>query len=162
MDSSFDVVIIGGGIVGSSAAYFLSKAGQRVAMVEKGRIAGEQSSRNWGAVRVQGRHRAEVPIMLDSLEIWKELKTELGECVNFTQQGQMLVAYGHKQLAGFEETLTVAKEFGIPSRILTPGEIHDLLPHYRSETCVGALFNPLDGCAEPELAAPAIARGAAR
>lgn len=54
MPSSFDVVVISAGIVGTSAAYFLAKEGRRVALVEKGRIGGEQSGRNWGAVRVQG------------------------------------------------------------------------------------------------------------
>ena len=65
MSRVYDVVVIGGGIVGASAAWFLSKAGKRVALVEKGRIAGEQSSRNWGSIRVQGRDRAEIPLMLD-------------------------------------------------------------------------------------------------
>ncbi|MGB0507505.1 MAG: NAD(P)/FAD-dependent oxidoreductase, partial [Pikeienuella sp.] len=162
MTKSYDAVIIGGGIVGVSAAYFLAKAGKKVALVEKGRIAGEQSSRNWGAVRAQGRDRAEIPLMLDCIEIWKNLEQELGETVDWRQQGQMLVAYDQRHLNRLEGLIPTAKEFGIPSKILTKAEIHETLPHFRSDKCIGALFNPLDGCAEPEKAAPALARGAKR
>lgn len=51
-----DVVIIGAGIVGTAAAYYLAKSGKSVVLCEKGRVAGEQSSRNWGFVRQQGRN----------------------------------------------------------------------------------------------------------
>ena len=54
MPSSFDVVVIGAGIVGTSAGYFLAKEGRRVTLVEKGRTGGDQSGRNRGAARVQG------------------------------------------------------------------------------------------------------------
>jgi glycine/D-amino acid oxidase-like deaminating enzyme len=162
MQKAYDAVIIGGGIVGTSAAYFMAKSGKRVALVEKGRVAGEQSSRNWGAVRVQGRDRAEIPLMLECIEIWKTLERELGEAVDWRQQGQMLVAYNQKQLARLEGLTPTAKEFGIPSKILTKAEVRDTLPHYHGEACVGALFNSLDGCAEPEKVAPAFARGAKR
>ena len=76
---SVDVVIIGGGIVGCSAAYFLARQGVSVALFEKGRIAGEQSGRNWGWVRQQGRSPIELPLMIRSLRGWQELPGELGE-----------------------------------------------------------------------------------
>ena len=62
-----DVVIIGGGIIGVSTAYYLAKSGVSVTLVEKGIIAGEQSSRNWGFVRQQGRDPAEIPTIMRSL-----------------------------------------------------------------------------------------------
>lgn len=161
-NGEYDAVIIGGGIVGTSAAFFLAKAGKRVALVEKGRVAGEQSGRNWGAVRVQGRDRSEIPLMIDCLEIWKNLEAELGESVGWHQKGQMLVAYDEKHLAQLEALMPTNREFGVSSRILTRSEIHEFLPHYNCKTCLGAMFNPQDGCAEPELAAPALARGAKR
>jgi len=61
-----DVVIIGAGIVGTAAAYYLAKRGQSVVLCEKGRVAGEQSSRNWGFVRQQGRDPAEIPAIIES------------------------------------------------------------------------------------------------
>ena len=57
-----EVVVIGGGVIGVTTALFLARAGVPVLLLEKGRIAAEQSSRNWGWVRVQGRDPAEIPI----------------------------------------------------------------------------------------------------
>ncbi len=159
---SHDVVIVGGGIVGTTAAYFLSRQGKSVALLEKGQIAGEQSSRNWGSVRVQGRHAEEVPIMLDSLNIWRSAETQLGESVDWRQNGQMLVAYDEPHLAQLEATVLEQRRFGIPSRILGPREIKQTLPYFEGTGCVGAMFNPEDGCAEPQKAAPAFGRAAVR
>ena len=64
------VVVIGGGIVGVCTALSLARWGVSVALLEKGRVAAEQSSRNWGWVRMQGRDRAEVPLMLESRRQW--------------------------------------------------------------------------------------------
>ena len=68
-----DVLIIGGGVAGVCAARYLNKAGVSVFLCEKGRVAGEQSSRNWGWVRQQGRDEAELPIMMDSINAWEEI-----------------------------------------------------------------------------------------
>ena len=68
-----DVVIIGGGIIGVSTAWFLAKQGIDVVLCEKGHIAGEQSGRNWGWVRQQGRDPRELPMMIESMRIWREL-----------------------------------------------------------------------------------------
>jgi glycine/D-amino acid oxidase-like deaminating enzyme len=87
LPESADVVVIGGGIVGCSTAYFLAKRGISVLLCEKGRIAGEQSGRNWGWVRQQGRDPAEMPMIMDSLRIWRGLKEETGEDLGFHQGG---------------------------------------------------------------------------
>jgi glycine/D-amino acid oxidase-like deaminating enzyme len=72
-----EVVIIGGGIVGTAAAYYLAKRGVRALLVENGEIGGQQSGRNWGFVRQQGRHPLEVPLMVESNRIWQGLEKEL-------------------------------------------------------------------------------------
>ena len=84
-----DVVVLGGGVIGVMTAWFLAERGQKVVLCEKGRIAGEQSSRNWGWIRQQGRDFSELPIMMESLRIWKSLTQEIGGGLGFRQEGVM-------------------------------------------------------------------------
>src|SRR5690606_31105203 len=74
-----DVVVIGGGIAGVTTALYLARDGLSVVLCEKGLIAGEQSSRNWGWVRAQGRDEAELPIMMMARQLWRGLAQEIGE-----------------------------------------------------------------------------------
>jgi len=98
-----DVVVIGGGIVGVSTAWFLARQGVDVVLCEKGHIAGEQSGRNWGWVRVQGRDTREIPMMLESMRIWESLKDDIGEDVGFTRGGCFFTANSNKELQSFED-----------------------------------------------------------
>ncbi len=156
-----DVVVIGGGIVGVSTAWFLARQGVRVVLCEKGHIAGEQSGRNWGWVRVQGRDTREIPMMLESLRIWDSFKGELGEVVGFTRGGCMFTANSDKQFEELHGWLPIAKEYGIESRLLSAAEIGR---HVEGAAIgwKGALYTDSDGRAEPHKAAPAIARAAVR
>ena len=79
LPESADVVVVGGGVIGVSTAWFLAQRGVDVLVLEKGRVAGEQSSRNWGWIRKQGRDADELPIMMESQEIWAGLANEIGE-----------------------------------------------------------------------------------
>lgn len=155
-----DVAIIGGGIVGCSAAYFLARAGLRVAVFEKGRIAGEQSGRNWGWVRQQGRSPIELPLMMRSLHLWLELREELDD-IGFRQGGSLYLAEDDAQLAELEKWLSVAREHGLDTRLL---DAHGLSAVLRTDArrWSGALHTASDARAEPSRAAPAIARAAQR
>jgi glycine/D-amino acid oxidase-like deaminating enzyme len=73
-----DVVVIGGGIAGISTALSLAERGVSVALCEKGALAAEQSSRNWGWVRKMGRDPRELPLMIESMRIWDELQGQHG------------------------------------------------------------------------------------
>ena len=92
LPEAVDVAIVGGGIIGSSAAYYLAKQGVSAAVFEKGRIGGEQSGRNWGWVRQQCRSPVELPLMMESLGLWKALPEALGEDLGFRQGGTLYLA----------------------------------------------------------------------
>jgi glycine/D-amino acid oxidase-like deaminating enzyme len=155
-----DVAIIGGGIVGCSAAYFLAREGLRVALFEKGRIAGEQSGRNWGWVRQQGRSPVELPLMMRSLRLWLELREELGD-IGFTQGGSLYLAQDEAHLAELEGWLSVAREHGLDTRLLDSQQLGTVL-RTDNQRWRGALHTASDARAEPSRAAPAIARAAQR
>jgi len=157
-----DVAVIGGGIVGASLAYYLAKRGVQVTLLEKGRIGGEQSSRNWGAVRQQGRDPAELPLMMECNRIWRGLEQELQADLDWRQQGQMRLAYDEQALARAEAWMPIARAHNLDTRILTAREVSDLLPHYAGPGCVGGMFTASDGCAEPEKVAVAFAKAAVR
>ena len=156
-----DVVIIGGGIVGVSTAWFLSRQGVNVVLCEKGHIAGEQSGRNWGWVRQQSRDAREMPMMVESLRIWRSLADEIGEDVGFRQTGCLYAARDDDQLENYAAWLPTAKEYGVDTRIITGEEVAQHAPG-AAVTWKGGLYTASDGCAEPHKAAPAIARAAAR
>lgn len=161
LPSSADVVIIGAGIVGTSAAYYLAKSGHSVVLCEKGRVAGEQSSRNWGFVRQQGRDPAEIPAIIESLRLWRGLAEEIGEDLGFKQAGVYYLADTEEQVAGYEEWLEHAKQYQIDTRLMSRGDIEERLPNANGQW-IAALHTPSDGRAEPTLATPALARAAER
>jgi len=130
-------------------------------LCEKGHIAGEQSGRNWGWVRVQGRDEREVPMMMESMRIWEGLKDEIGEDVGFTREGCFFTANTSKDLQSFEEWLGIAKNYGIDTRVIDAAELKQ---HIRGAAVdwAGAMMTLSDGRAEPHKATPAMARAAER
>ena len=158
---SADIVIIGGGIVGVSTAWFLARQGVQVALCEKGHIAGEQSGRNWGWVRQQGRDVREMPMIMESLNIWRGLAGQIGEDVGFEQTGCLYAARTDAELEGYAAWLPTAREYGLDTRLVSADEIARLVPGAATRW-QGGTYTASDGQAEPHKAAPAIARAAAR
>ena len=162
LPEAVDVVVIGAGVVGASTAWFLARRGAKVALIEKGRVAGEQSSRNWGWVRQQGRDRAELPIMMESNRIWRDLAGETGEKdLAFIPSGCLYLAEDERQLATFEAWHDLAKEHQLDTRMLSGAEARDAAPGIEGRWA-GGMVTPSDGRAEPFVAVPALARAAHR
>ncbi|GAB5487509.1 MAG: FAD-binding oxidoreductase [Parasphingorhabdus sp.] len=154
-----DVVIIGGGIIGISTAWHLLKAGKKVLVCEKGRIACEQSSRNWGWVRVTGRDPDEVPIALDSVRNWQEISKEIGEDIGFRQKGMIALVETAKEMAGLEKWMDIASSHQMDSYLVNAEQAQELAPTANGKW-KGGIATPSDGRAEPFLAVPAIAKAA--
>lgn len=159
LPAACDVVVIGGGVIGVMTAWYLAEKGLRVTLCEKGRIAGEQSSRNWGWVRQQGRDPAELPIMVESLSIWKTLAQEFGDALGFRQEGVLYLAKTEKEIAGFEDWLVHAKAHGLDTHLLGAGAVAERVKG-AEKAWKGGLFTPSDARAEPWAAVPLLAQGA--
>lgn len=156
-----DVVVIGGGIVGISAAYALARAGHSVAVVEKGVVAGEQSSRNWGWCRLLNRDEREIPLMQHSHELWDRLPGEIGADMGFRRNGLVYVTKDPQELAGWQAWTEMAQAYQAPVRMVGAEEAKRLTPG-NEQDWIGGVVSPRDGRAEPAMAAPALATAARR
>lgn len=153
------VVVIGGGIVGLTAALVLAERGIPVVVIEKGRIAAEQSSRNLGWIRKMGRGKADVPLALASDRLWADMPERLGADVGYRQAGIMYLARTESEMTAHRQWLQSVDELGLDSRLLVPAEIDKLVPGGTGDW-VGGIYTASDGRAEPTLASSAIARQA--
>src|SRR6476646_7450937 len=94
-----DVVVVGGGIIGTSTALSLTEKGVSVALCEKGHIAGEQSSRNWGWVRKARRDPREIPLIIESLRMWERMNETVEAETGFRTTGIMFAAETDEDVA---------------------------------------------------------------
>lgn len=153
-----DVCVIGGGVIGVSTALELAERGISVGVLEKGIIAGEQSSRNWGWCRQMGRDPREVPLVLESLKLWRGMNARVGAETGYRQCGIMYLAETEEKLAAHEAWHNdVAKPHKLATRLIGPGEIAALQPG-GAIAWKGALYTSDDGRAEPFIAVPVMAR----
>jgi glycine/D-amino acid oxidase-like deaminating enzyme len=153
------VVIIGGGIIGTSTALFLAEKGHAVVLCEKGAIGGEQSSRNWGWCRTMGRDAREIPLAIESLRLWRGMNARIGRDTGFRQAGIVYLCENETEIARQEAWLDEARQYQLDARLLRGADMDALLPG-ASGRFIGALHTPTDGRAEPSQAAPAIAEAA--
>ncbi|MBC7479933.1 MAG: FAD-binding oxidoreductase [Pseudorhodobacter sp.] len=158
LPSAADVVVVGGGIIGVMTAWHLAERGFSVVLCEKGRVAGEQSSRNWGWIRQQGRDFAELPIMMESLALWKAMAEEIPE-LGFRQQGVMYLARSHDEMFRFEQWMTEARGMGLDVRLQSEAQIYGRYDRAAVQW-VGGLFTESDAMAEPWVAVPLLAEAA--
>lgn len=159
LPSSTNVVIIGGGIVGVTAALALAERNISVVLLEKGHLAGEQSSRNLGWIRKTSRHAHDVPLSLASDLIWAGMAERVGSSVGYKQNGIMFLAHSEEQMNMYEGWHQSVANLNLDSRLLSPSQIDQLAPGGKGKW-FGGVHTPSDGYAEPSLATNALAEAA--
>ncbi|MHB0776025.1 NAD(P)/FAD-dependent oxidoreductase [Halomonas sp. WWR20] len=154
-----DVVIVGGGIAGLLTAHFLNARGFDVVVLEKGVVAGEQSSRAFGWVAAGGAHPDKLELSLRSREIWKALSDQSPVDLGYRRNGSLSVLGDEQAVEAKQAWLDEARERlpEIDSRLISGSELADRLPG-AAQTYAGALFTPNDGMIEPTFTVPRIAR----
>ncbi|MEM6390195.1 MAG: FAD-binding oxidoreductase [Pseudomonadota bacterium] len=153
-----EVVVIGGGIVGVSSAYYLARRGVPVVLIEKGRVGGEQSSRNWGWCRQQNRDARELPMATKALALWDRFRQELGQDIGFRRCGLLYLSDDADEIEGWAAWTRFAADQGVIS--------HPLDAQAATERGVatgrawkGGVFSESDAVADPSRAVPMLAQG---
>ncbi|MCI9867545.1 FAD-binding oxidoreductase [Rhizobium skierniewicense] len=155
------VVVIGGGIVGLTAALTLAERGIPVTVLEKGRVGAEQSSRNLGWIRKMGRAPADVPMSVESDRLWATMPERVGMDVGYRQSGIMYLARTEGEMEMHGKWLNDVSGLSLDSRLLSQNDIDGLVPGGAGQWA-GGIYTASDGRAEPTLAASAIANAARR
>ncbi len=159
LPKSTTVVIIGGGVVGVTAALTLAERNIPVVLLEKGHIAGEQSSRNLGWIRKTSRHAADVPLALAADRLWAEMPERIGQSVGYQQCGVMFLSQTAEQMATHEAWSNSVQSFSLGTQLLSAKEIDEHVPNGKGQWA-GGIYTPSDGRAEPSIAVSAMAKAA--
>jgi glycine/D-amino acid oxidase-like deaminating enzyme len=154
-----DVVIIGGGIIGASAAFFLSKGNREVFLFDKSGIGREASGSNAGTMAIQNKKIKLVPFVQESHRIWAMFQEELGDEIEFRQPGGLRVAENDQQMQTLRDSFEQQKKLGIELELLTPKELKNFAP-YIGPSVVMASFCQMDARSNPLTATRAVARAA--
>ena len=154
-----DVAIVGGGIVGSSAALFLRRFGLSVVLLERGLCGAAASGVNYGGVRVQGRSLSQLPLALRSREIWRTLPEVIGIDGEYVPSGHLKLARGEADLARLEAYARQVEGQGLDLQIVSGAAFRRQYPWLGAQAIAGS-WCPGDGHANPRLVSPAFARAA--
>jgi len=152
-----DVAVVGGGIIGLACAYFLHRNGLKVAIADKGAFSTEQSRRNSGFLRQQGRDVRELELIRRSLELWARIPGEIDADIGFATRGNLAVTMNPAKVEAMHDWVRVAGEHGIVSQVVGEDEIRSLVPRLAPKF-LGGLYTADDCQGEPFEAGAALAR----
>ncbi len=158
-EKKVDVAILGGGIIGCSAAIALRRSGLSVAVIEKGMCGAQASCNNAGGVRQQGRSLPEIPLSRRAVPLWHSMNEMLGEDIGFRAVGHIRLAKNEEDMAVLEDHAEKVRDYGLNLEIFGLKYVRDNFP-WLSDKVVGASFSAECGLANPRLVTPALARKA--
>lgn len=150
LPGSASVVIVGGGVMGTSAAFHLAEAGVDVVLVERAELGGGSTSRAAGGVRAQFSDALNIQIAQRSLEAFRSFGTRPGWEIDFTRSGYLFVLSREADVAEFQASVALQNRYGVPSRMLGADEARTLCPLLAGDDILAASFSPDDGHATPE------------
>ena len=156
-----DVVIVGGGVMGSATAFFLRRRGQSVILLERDQIGQYASGVNFGNVRRQGRFLGQLALANRSWALWKRLPELIDDDLEFIPSGHMRVCYREDEIAELETYAAAPEAEQLDLKIYRGAELHQRFG-FLGPDVKGGSYAPHDGHANPRLAAPAFARAARR
>jgi sarcosine oxidase subunit beta len=154
-----DVLILGGGGAGCSAALHLARRGARVILLERGLVGSQATGVNYGGVRQQGRTEVGLPLARRAREIWARMRELVGTDCEFDPSGHLKLARSEADEAELLRWNAMAARYGIVTRMIGRNAIRAEYPFFSDRVVAGSLL-PEDGSANPRLVSPAFARAA--
>ncbi|AZO11524.1 FAD-binding oxidoreductase [Mesorhizobium sp. M3A.F.Ca.ET.080.04.2.1] len=154
-----DVIVLGGGLMGTASAYFLARRGARVTLIERNRIGTGATVASFGNIRRTGRHVSQLPLAHRSLSLWGEAEEMLGRDVEFRATGHIRLIFDEGGLADMRAYAEAARPWGLGLEELGPPEIRARFPGLGPDA-IAASFSPQDGSGNPRLIAPAFGEAA--
>lgn len=151
MKTTAEVVIIGGGCMGASAAYHLTRNGvSDVVLLEREPMLGMGSTgRNAGGVRHQFSSEANVKLSIESIRLFERFTEEVGYEIDFHQDGYLFLLSNEKDLSAFRRNVEMQRRLGVEVEVISPDEAQRLAPGLEVEGVIGATFCSRDGIADP-------------
>jgi sarcosine oxidase subunit beta len=146
-----DIVIIGGGVMGASAAYHLAQRGMRnILLLEKEEFFGAGATgRCAGGVRYQFSTEINIKLSLESLPMLERFREEIGQEINYQQCGYLLIATDEKDAATFQRNVELQNRLGVQTELLSGEDIRAWLPMMRFEDAILGTFHQKDGLVDP-------------
>jgi len=151
LPNTADIVIIGGGVMGASAAYHLAQRGAKnIVLLEKEKYFGTGATgRCAGGVRYQFSTEINVKLSQESLPMIERFKEEIGQDVNYRQCGYLLVATNEKDAVTFKQNVALQNGLGVPTQLLSGDDVRMRLPLMKFEDAIAGTFNQKDGTVDP-------------
>jgi sarcosine oxidase subunit beta len=151
LPTTADIVIIGGGVMGASAAYHLAQRGvKNIVLLEKDEFFGQEATgRCAGGVRYQFSTEINVKLSIASLPMLERFKEEIGQDIDFRQCGYLIVATTKADAAVFTHNVELQNNLGVRTKLLSGDEVRARLPLMRFDDALAGTFNPKDGIVDP-------------
>jgi sarcosine oxidase subunit beta len=159
MTEAYDVIIIGGGIMGCSTALQLARRGMEVALLEKGVIGAGPTGKSSAIIRQHYSNEVTARMALHSLRVFQDFQNQVGDECGFTQTGFVAMVPA-KDKAGLEVNIDLQRRVGIRTELLSQESLRELLPGLVTADLVAAAYEPESGFADPYLTVTALARAA--
>ncbi len=162
LPATADVVVIGGGVIGTSAAFHLAEAGADVVLVDSGAFGSGSTSRAAGGVRAMFSDEVNIRLGQRSLDAFADFGRRPGQEIDLERPGYLFLLDSGEQVAAMLEAVALQNALGVPSRMISPEEAQQVSPLISTDGLLAAAFSPTDGHCTPESVVLGYATGARR
>jgi len=147
--NEFDVIIIGGGIIGTATGYYLSKRRKRVLLLEKKYLGSGSTGRCIGGIRAQFSTETTIKVAMKSVDLFRSMENEFGFSVDWHPSGYLFLAYSEEKKQSFLDIIQLQNNLGLDVRFLTAQDIKSKFNYINTDGVLGGTFCPTDGQADP-------------